>query len=85
MQVGARLSHVSTCRPKLGGETGPPPAAKGSGGEEGSAGKEGEEELLCKSEARAVWICCSMKSGIKKEPVQNWRKAFPCNKHAIQI
>lgn len=32
---------MSTYRPKLGGETGPPPAAEGSGGEEGSAGEEG--------------------------------------------
>lgn len=37
---GARLIHVSTSRPKLGGKKGSPPAAQDSGDEEGSAGEE---------------------------------------------
>jgi len=41
VQIGAKLSLVSTYTPKLGGETAPPSAAQGSGGEEDSSGETG--------------------------------------------
>lgn len=76
---GARLIHVSTYRSKLGGERGPLPAAKGSGGEEALLERRAGEEPLHKSEAHAVCICCSAKSGLKKEMLQNHKKVSPCS------
>lgn len=48
-------------------------------------GRRGGEEPLHKSEACAVCMCCSAKSGLKKELVRNWKKVSACNKCAIQI